>query len=155
MVMLGDGWAFDQLEGLSPAIKVEYDNKSIFRDWPGWTKCYMRAHPCWFGFVFAFVYVLVSQSRLPAVAVQPPGTGHCTEPWYSWWGVPVFALVYASFQVSLELLALLWAVWNLAQYVLAGVFLGLVVQACRTSCCTWPRRIRRLLGWVVVARRGR
>jgi hypothetical protein len=136
-VMLVVGWAFDHLEALFPAIKEEYDNKAVFRNWPGWTETYMRVHPCWFGFVFALVYVLVSRARLPA------GSGPAIK-----YGVlygafvflvgsfPVFVLMYASFQVSMELMAVSWVARNLAQYLIAGLFLGLIVQACGTSRCS-------------------
>jgi hypothetical protein len=45
--------------------------------------------------------------------------------------LPVFALVYASFQVSPELVAVSWAGRNLTQYVTAGACVGLVTRAIR------------------------
>src|SRR5262249_43159780 len=65
LVMLGVGLAFNQLESLFPAIQLEYENKAVFRIWPDWSESSMLAHPCWFGVVFALVYVLVSQDRVP------------------------------------------------------------------------------------------
>jgi hypothetical protein len=50
--------------------------------------------------------------------------------------LPVFALVYASFRVSPELVAVSWAGRNLAQYVVAGICVGLVTQAGLTCCGT-------------------
>jgi hypothetical protein len=137
VVMLGVGLVFDELESLLPSIKEEYENKAIFRIWPGWTKSYMLAHPCWFGFVFATFYVLASQGRLPSSGVRAIG-------WGMLYGVsvflvgsfPIFALVYASFQVSPGLMAISWAARNLVQYVMAGAFLGLVVRVCHPGRCT-------------------
>ena len=43
--------------------------------------------------------------------------------------LPVFVLVYASFRVSPELVAVSWAARSLAQYVIAGVLVGLVARA--------------------------
>jgi hypothetical protein len=141
VVMLVVGWAFDQLEYQLPAIKAEYDNKAVFRTWPGWTETYMRAHPCWFGFVFAFVYVLLSQGDLPAGRGRAAGAGALYGAVVFLVGsLPIFALIYASFQVSLGLLALSWVARNLAQYVIAGAVLGLVVRACRTAI--WPLKSR-------------
>jgi hypothetical protein len=130
--MLVVGWAFDKLEYLLPAIKAEYENKDVFRIWPGWTEIYMRAHPCWFGFVFAFVYVLLllRQRDLPASRGQAVWSGvQYGAVVFLVGSLPVFALIYASFQVRLWLLALSWVARNLAQYVLAGAVLGLVVRA--------------------------
>jgi hypothetical protein len=137
VVLLVVGWAFDQLEDLLPAIKAEYENKAVFRTYPGWTQTYMRAHPCWFGFVFAFVYVLLGQGDLAVGRGRAAGSGALYGAVVFLVGsLPVFALIYASFQVSLGLLALSWVARNLAQYVLSGAVLGLVVRACRTSRCT-------------------
>src|SRR5262245_14219035 len=75
LVMLGVGLGFNHLESLFPAIQWEYENKAVFRIWPGWSESYMLAHPCWFGFVFAIVYVLVSQDRVPTSRGRALGTG--------------------------------------------------------------------------------
>jgi hypothetical protein len=133
LVMLGVGLAFNQLEFLFPAIQLEYENKAVFRIWPGWSQLYMLAHPCWFGFVFALVYVLAIPGRVPTSRGRAIGTGVLYGTLVFVVGsFPVFALIYASFQVSPELLVISWAARNLVQYVVAGAVLGLVVRACRS-----------------------
>jgi hypothetical protein len=134
VAMLGVGLAFNQLESLFPAIQEEYENKVVFRIWPGWTQSYMLAHPCWFGFVFAFVYIVARKSRLPTSRGEAILSGMLYGALVFLVGsLPVFALIFASFQVSPELLVISWAARNLVQYVVAGASLGLVVRACQTS----------------------
>src|SRR5262249_34246513 len=134
LVMLGVGLVFNQLESLFPAIQAEYENKVVFRIWPGWTKSYMLAHPCWFGFVFTLVYVSAFKGRRPTSRGRAIWSGMLYGALVFLVGsLPVFALIFASFQVSPELLVISWAARNLVQYVVAGAFLGLVVRACQTG----------------------
>jgi hypothetical protein len=131
LTMLGVGIAFNTLEGAFPAIQVEYANKAIFRDWPGWTESYFWIHPLWFGFVFALGFVLVNRGRLTAGWRQTASNGALYGGLVFFVGsLPVFALLYASFRVSAELILVSWVARNLTQYVIAGVFLGLLTQAC-------------------------
>jgi hypothetical protein len=90
----------------------------------------MLAHPIWFGIVFAAGFALVDHGRAPrgyvAAGLRGAGYGGLI---FVVGSLPVFALVYASFRVSPELLAVSWAARNLAQYVIAGVLVALVARA--------------------------
>lgn len=131
-VMLAVGWLFDRLEAMIPSIAAEYQNHAVFRTWPGWTEFYMRIHPCWFGFVFSVVYILATPSRSIIGRRSAVIHGACYGLLvFSIGSLPVFALIYASFQVSLRLMLISWVARNLAQYVIAGAFLGLVIQRWR------------------------
>jgi hypothetical protein len=130
--MLGIGLAFNFLEAGIPAIGAEYENKAIFRDWPGWSQAYMWAHPVWFGFVFAFGFALVNRDRCQSGWGWAAGYGLAYGVVVFLVGsLPVFALIYASFRVSPELVAVSWAARNLTQYAAAGLVLGLVTRAWR------------------------
>jgi hypothetical protein len=139
LAMLAVGWAFNTIEKAIPSIPAEYKNPAVFRDWPGWTEGYMLAHPIWFGFVFAAGFLVVTRGRVR------PGwvfAGCCGAAYggllFLVGSLPVFALVYASFQVSRELVAVSWAGRNLAQYVVAGGLVGLVTRAGLTIRCCCP-----------------
>jgi hypothetical protein len=129
LLMLAVGSVFDKIEAAIPSIPAEYENKAVFRLWPGWTERYMLVHPLWFGFVFTLGFLLLARARLQWSWSGAAGGG-------AWYGallflvgsMPIFALLYASFQVSLELVAVSWAARNLAQYLGAGCFLGLVTR---------------------------
>ena len=136
LTMLGIGIAFNSLEGTFPAIQWEYANKAIFRDWPGWTESYFRIHPLWFGFAFALGFRLIGRDQFSA------GWGHAASFGALYGGLvfivgslPVFALLYASFRVSAELILVSWVARNLTQYVITGVCLGLLTRACLPRNC--------------------
>jgi hypothetical protein len=139
MGMLAVGLVFNKLEENIPSIPAEYKNPAVFRTWPGWTEGYMLAHPIWFGFVFAAGFLVVTRGR-----VHPRWlSAGCSGATYGGLlfligSLPVFALEYASFRVSPELIAISWAGRNLAQYVVAGGLVGLVTRA----SLIWSRRSR-------------
>jgi hypothetical protein len=136
LAMLAVGVGFNKLEESVPGISGEYENKAIFRDWPGWTEAYMLAHPIWFGFVFAAGFVIATCFVAEIRARVRTGwlSAGCLGAAYGGLlflagSLPVFALVYASFRVSPELIAVSWAGRNLAQYVVAGGLVGVVARA--------------------------
>jgi hypothetical protein len=130
LAMLAVGWVFNQIEATIPSIPAEYESGPGFRTWPGWTAGYMLAHPIWFGFVFAVGFALVARGRAAgsywSAGIRGAAYGGLV---FAVGSLPVFALVYASFRVSPQLVAVSWAARNLGQYVLAGVLVGLVARA--------------------------
>ena len=135
--MLAVGCLFNKVEAAIPSIPAEYKTGPGFRSWPGWTEGYMLAHPIWFGFVFAIGFALVAHGRASGSYLSAGLRGAAYGGLVFVVGsLPVFALVYASFRVSPELVAVSWAGRNLAQYVVAGVCVGLVTQAGLTCCGT-------------------
>jgi hypothetical protein len=128
--MLAVGWGFNKIEAGIPSIRAEYENGPGFRAWPGWTEGYMLAHPIWFGFVFAAGFDVVGRGRPSGSCLSSGLRGAVYGGLVFVVGsLPVFALVYASFDVSLELIAVSWAARNLAQYLIAGVCMGFVAWA--------------------------
>ncbi len=143
--MLGVGLAFNWLEAGIPAIGTEYENKAIFRDWPGWSQAYMWAHPVWFGFVFAAGFSLVRVGRTLSGWGMAAGCGLAYGVMVFLVGsLPVFALIYASFRVSPELVAVSWAARNLTQYAVAGLALGLLANVWRVVGLQFTSRARDL-----------
>jgi hypothetical protein len=131
--MLAVGWAFNWLEAALPSIPAEYANKVTFREWPGWSERYMLAHPLWFGFVFALGFTLVSRDRVPGGWARAGGRGALYGGLVFLVGsMPILALLYASFKVSLALVGVSWAARNLTQYLVAGCCLGVVQKACQS-----------------------
>jgi hypothetical protein len=128
--MLAVGWVFNKIEATIPSIPAEYESGPGFRTWPGWTEGYMLVHPIWFGFVFAVGYALVARGRAAcsylSAGIRGAAYGGLV---FVVGSLPVFALVYASFRVSPELVAVSWAARNLAQYVIAGLLVGVVARA--------------------------
>ncbi len=128
--LLAVGLVFNQVEAAIPSIPAEYASGPGFREWPGWSEGYFLAHPIWFGFVFAAGFFLVSRGRAPGSYLSA-GLGGAAYGGLVFvvGSLPVFALIYASFRVSAELVAVSWAARNLAQYVIAGGLVGLVARA--------------------------
>jgi hypothetical protein len=134
--MLAVGWVFNKIEEAAiPSISAEYLTGPGFRTWPGWSEGYMLVHPLWFGFVFTAVFVLVTRGRptrnYPQAALRGAAYGGLV---FIVGSLPVFFLVYASFRVSPQLVAVSWAARNLAQYVIAGALVGLIAHAAPPSC---------------------
>jgi len=128
--MLAVGLVFNKLEGDIPSIPAEYKNPAVFRPWPGWTEGYMLAHPIWFGFVFATGFMVVTRGQVRPKWLSAGCSGAAYGGLLFLIGsFPVFALVYASFRVSAELIAVSWVARNLTQYVVAGGLVGLVTRA--------------------------
>ena len=123
-VLCAVGVAFHYLTPLvAPGLEAEYRNEALFRSWGGWTGYYMLAHPWLFGVPFAGVFLgaraLVGNANLGGVrdgllyglAVFVVGS------------LPVYALNFASFQVSAGVVAS-WVLQSMCQYSLAGLALG-------------------------------
>jgi hypothetical protein len=133
--MLAVGWVFNKIEAAIPSIPAEHENGPGFRTWPGWTESYMLAHPIWFGFVFAAGFALVTRGRPSSSYVSAGFRGAAYGGLVFVVGsLPVLVLVYASFRVSAELVAISWAARNLAQYVMASMLVGLVSRAASAPC---------------------
>ena len=66
--MLLVGYAFHLGVGAwAPGITAQFANRSLYRDWNGWTWIYMAIHPLWFGVVFAAIFALLrAWCHLPA-----------------------------------------------------------------------------------------
>lgn len=128
------GAAFDSLvRVVAPAIRSQYDNGALFRPWAGWTSTYMALHPFGYGFVFAAVFL-----SLRWWSAFPPGTrGGLVygAGVFVVGSLPVYLLNFASFAVSPEVI-LSWVVQSLAQYVLAGMVLGCVVDGASVRVST-------------------
>jgi hypothetical protein len=130
--LLGVGLAFNQIEESIPAIGAEY-RPPVFRPWPGWSETYMLLHPVWFGFLFALVFALLGRGRNVGAWGQEAVRGALYgASVFAVGSLPVFALIYASFQVSATLVGVSWALRNVTQYTVAGLGLGLFTRAIAT-----------------------
>jgi hypothetical protein len=106
---------------VAPGIPPQFSNAALFRPWPGWTSTYMFLHPFGFAPVFTSVFLLLRSS------------GGISSDWQGGllygFGVflvgslPVYMLVFASFQVSIEVI-ISWILQSAIQYILAGVAIG-------------------------------
>lgn len=108
-----------------PGINPQYDNLKLFRPWPEWTSTYMTIHPFLYAPVFAAIFLKLRQVTSFPAGIKGGfiyGAGvFCVG------SLPVFLLAFASFQVSVEIIAT-WIVQNLCQYLAAGVALGAVAD---------------------------
>jgi hypothetical protein len=125
LAMLAVGGVFELMDDVT-GISAEYKNNPAFRKaW--WINVYFWIHPVWFGFVFAAGFG-VTHGR-------PIGDWGSAGRWGAAYGgflfvvgsLPIFALIYTSFNVSLELVIVSWAARNLVQYLVAGFCIGLVM----------------------------
>jgi hypothetical protein len=110
---------------IAPIIPPQFGNSALFRPWAGWTSTYMVLHPFGFGVVFAVVYfALVARggARSGWRSGLVFGFGVFTIG-----SLPVFLLVFASFQVSPEVVAS-WVVQSACQYTAAGAAIGWVAR---------------------------
>lgn len=106
---------------IAPSIPPQFDNAALFRPWSGWTSTYMTLHPLGYGAFFAAGYLFLrSRNGLPGgwrggllygLGVFLIGS------------LPVYLLAFASFQVSLKVVAS-WIAQSAAQYLAAGLVLG-------------------------------
>ena len=108
---------------VAPHIESEYRNEALFRPWGGGTRIYMLLHPWIYGVLFAAVFIGVRamigsanmgggrDGILYGLAVFVVGS------------LPVYALNYASFQVSGGVVVC-WIIQSFCQYSLAGLALG-------------------------------
>lgn len=110
---------------IAPSLEQQYKNRDLFRDWNGWTSTYMLMHPFLLAPVFSAVFLLLQKT-----SGVPSGVGDgfiygagvfCVG------SLPIFLLVYASFQVPFAVIAL-WVVQNLCQYLAAGIALCIVTD---------------------------
>jgi hypothetical protein len=123
-VLFAVGVAFHFLVPLvAPGLEPEYRNDALFRPWSGWTRYYMLAHPWLFGILFAGVF-LCARAMVGSANLG----GACDGLLYGLavfvvGSLPVYALNFASFQVSMGVVAS-WVLQSLCQYSLAGLALG-------------------------------
>jgi hypothetical protein len=109
---------------IAPGIPPQFEaNPALYRPWQGWTRTYMVSHPFVYGVVFTAVFLGLRQC-----SAFPPGV----RGWlvygagvFALGSLPVYLLVFASFQVSPEVI-LCWIAQSFAQYTLAGMALGCV-----------------------------
>ncbi|NQU21756.1 MAG: hypothetical protein HQ567_10770 [Candidatus Nealsonbacteria bacterium] len=110
---------------LAPGIPPQYDNHGLFRVLSGWPLIYMVIHPFAYGFAFAAAFL-----ALRRWSSFPSGIhGGCIfgASVFIVGSLPVYLLVFASFQVSAEIIVS-WTMQSLAQYVLAGLAVGCVAD---------------------------
>jgi hypothetical protein len=125
LILLGVGLAFNVIEKCIPAIGAEY-HPPVFRPWPGWSETYMLLHPLWFGFLFALIFAMLSRRRDVKAWWKEALCGALYGAVvFAVGSLPIFVLIYASFNVSATLVAVSWALRNVAQYTVAGFCLGL------------------------------
>ena len=148
---------------IAPGLGQHYKNRDLFREWNGWTSTYMLMHPFLFAPVFSAVFLLLRKT-----SGVPSGVGggiiygagvFCVG------SLPIFLLVYASFQVPFTVIAL-WVVQNLCQYLAAGIALWVVtagmplrvsLQLSASADDVWALLLRRdtflylIRGWLDVA----
>jgi hypothetical protein len=106
-----------------PGIPPQYQNADLFRTWSGWTARYMVFHPFAYGFVFAAIFVGLRRTAHFPSGMRGGllyGTGVFVVG-----SLPVFLLIFASLQVSGEILVT-WVIQSLAQYLSAGMVVGAV-----------------------------
>jgi hypothetical protein len=121
--LFGVGTAFHFLAPIvAPQLEAEYGNAALFRPWAGWTQTYMLAHPWLYGVLFAGGYVGLRASGANGLIGLRGGALYGLAV-FAVGSLPVFALNFASFQVSTTLITS-WALQSLCQYSLAGLALG-------------------------------
>ena len=104
-------------------VEQAYRNEALFRPWVGWTRVYMVIHPWLYGVLFAGAF-LAMRATAGAANVGGMRDGLCYGLAVFLIGsLPVFALNFASFQVSAGLVAC-WGLQSLCQYSLGGLVLG-------------------------------
>jgi hypothetical protein len=115
-----------------PAIPRQYENAALFRPWAGWTSTYMFFHPFGYGVIFALAYC-----GLRSWCAFPSGwRGGCAfgAGVFLVGSLPIFLIAYASFTVSVEIIAS-WVLQNACQYLLAGGSVGVVADLRGTGGC--------------------
>jgi hypothetical protein len=111
---------------LLPGWQQQFANASLFRPWQGWTSWYMVLHPFLNGVLLTGAYLVAREVFGHPTALQgiPGGLGFGLAVCVAG-SLPIYALNYASFQVSASLV-LSWVVHTTCQYAAAGAVLGLV-----------------------------
>jgi hypothetical protein len=116
---------YEMVPVAAPGVPAQFRNAALFRPWAGWTSTYMVFHPFGYGVVFALTYL-----GLRAWCAFPAGwRGGCAfgAGVFVAGSLPVFLIVYASFAVSFQVVAL-WTIQNACQYLLAGASVGIVAD---------------------------
>lgn len=108
---------------IAPDIPPQFKNDNLFRPWDGWTSTYMAFHPFGFGVLFASIYWVLRRQG----GVSPGWRGGLMygSGVFVVGSLPVFSLVFASFQVSSEVIVS-WITQSLCQYLAAGAVVGWV-----------------------------
>jgi hypothetical protein len=108
---------------IAPSLGQEYRNEELFRPWAGGTAVYMAVHPFLYGLIFAAIFLAV-RARVGAENLGGVTDGLAYGVVVFVGGsLPVFALNYASFRVSLGVIVS-WAIQSLCQYAAAGSMVG-------------------------------
>ena len=121
---------------VQPGIPPQYQNADLFRIWSGWTSIYMVIHPFAYGFVFAAIFVTLRRTTHFPSGVRGGllyGAGVFVVG-----SLPVFLLIFASLQVSAEILVT-WVIQSLAQYLSAGMAVGAVAEGKTVCAITWQQ----------------
>ncbi len=111
-------------------IQPQFENLALFRPWAGWTSTYMILHPFGFGIVFASVYLMLV-ARCGYAQGWRGGLAYGIGVFFVG-SMPVYLLVFASFQVSPEVIVS-WTMQSACQYSLAGLVLGWIAKRMKTT----------------------
>jgi len=103
---------------VAPGIPPQFINVALFRPWKSWTSIYMAVHPFGYGIIFAGIYLALRRwCTFPPVIrgglIYGAGV-------FIVGSFPVYALAFASFQVSIEVIAA-WVLQSACQYISAGI----------------------------------
>jgi hypothetical protein len=125
MLVVGAVFHFG-LPVVAPDIPPQYGNANLFRPWGGWTSTYMAVHP----FGFAVVFVAVYRWLLARGGLESGWRGGFAfgSVVFAVGSLPVYLLVFASLQLSLEVIAI-WVVQSACQYMAAGAVVGWITTA--------------------------
>jgi len=105
-----------------PAIPPQFENAALYRPWAGWTSTYMALHPLWYAPLFALAYLWLRGRGLFSGLDGGLAYGLAA---FALGGLPGFALSFASFQMSPEVLAC-WLLQSVCQHALTGTAIGAV-----------------------------
>jgi hypothetical protein len=113
------------MPGIAPGLPPQFNNVALFRPWNGWTSIYMALHPFWYGVVFAGIYLgLRKRCSFPAGLLGGFTYGAGV---FLVGSFPMYALVFASFQVSVEVITF-FIMQSACQYVAAGVAISAIAR---------------------------
>lgn len=114
---------------VAPGVSEQFADAELFRPWAGWTSAYMAVHPFAFAAPFAAGYLALF-TRGGVGPGWRAGAGYGVGV-FTVGAVPVYALVFASFRVSAEVVAC-WVAQAGCQYTLAGAVVGAVVGSVKS-----------------------
>ena len=124
MFLVGAAFSRILVPVFAPDIEPQYLNCELFRPWSEiWI--HMVIHPFVYGIVFAVAFVALRNWSSFRSGIRGGcifGTGIFVVG-----SLPVYLLVFASFQISAEIIVA-WTMQSLAQYVLAGLAVGCVAD---------------------------